>query len=148
MRIRSAKSNAQKKRVRKEVAVQKERKLRPLTNEQLRFLRGRGHHIEPVLAVGKDGLTEGVFDACKEQLLAHELIKVRIQSEAPEDRHTTSEGLAKGAEAALVQVLGRTALLYKPHPKKAIIPLPAAKYVLQGPQGDIKVTEKEETEEV
>lgn len=126
--------------------MQKERKLRPLTKEQIRFLRGRGHHIEPVLSVGKEGVTEGVIEACKEQLLAHELIKMRIQSEAPEDRHATSEALAKAAEAALVQVLGRTALLYKPHPKKAVVVLPAAKFVLRGPHGDIAVTEKEDSD--
>lgn len=148
MRIRSAKKNAQKKRVRSEVAVQKERKLRPLTKEQVRFLRGRGHHIEPVLSVGKEGVTEGVIEACKEQLLAHELIKIRVQSEAPEDRHTTSSSLAEGAGAALVQVLGRTALLYKPHPKKAVVILPAAKFTLKGPHGDIAVTEKEGTDEI
>ena len=82
MSIRSAKKNAKKKKVRKEALAQKERKLRPLTKEQLQFLKERGHHLEPVLSVGKDGITEGVVKACAEQLLAHELIKARVQSEA------------------------------------------------------------------
>lgn len=138
--IRSAKKNAQKKKVRSEEAAQKERKLRPLTKEQVRFLRSRGHHIEPVLAVGKDGVTEGVIAACREQLLAHELIKARVQPEAPEDRHETFATLAKGAEAALIQVLGRTALLYKPHPKKAVVILPAAKFIPRAPVAEPQIS--------
>lgn len=90
----------------------------PGTSAAKRKLRGLGHDLDPVLAIGKDGLTEGVVAACERALLDHELIKVRVLPEAPVDRKEVAEELAKASSATLAQVLGRTFLLYKRHPKK------------------------------
>ncbi|MBK8215931.1 MAG: YhbY family RNA-binding protein [Myxococcales bacterium] len=97
----------------------------PETSGAKRVLRGLGHDLDPVLAIGKDGLTEGVVEACRAALLAHELIKVRVLTEAPVDRKEVASELAKAAEATLAQVLGRTFLLYKRHPKKPKLRLDA-----------------------
>lgn len=96
-----------------------------LTNRQVRHLRGLGHHLEPVVQVGKEGVTDGVVKAVARALLDHELVKARIGGEAPDDRHETSAALAAATGARLVQVLGRTALLYKRHPKKPKLELPS-----------------------
>lgn len=95
-----------------------------VTKAQARHLRGLGHHLEPVVQVGKDGVTEGLVKATARALPDHALIKVRVGGEAPDDRHATSEALAAQTSALLVQVLGRTALLYKRHPKKPKLELP------------------------
>lgn len=95
-----------------------------ITNKQARHLRGLGHHLEPVVQVGKEGVTDGLVKAVARALLDHELVKARIGGEAPDDRHATSEALAAATGATLVQVLGRTALLYKRHPKKPKLELP------------------------
>ena len=58
------------------------------------------------------------------QLEAHELIKVRIGENAPEDRHATAEALAARTHAHLAQVIGRTALLYRARNEKPTIVLP------------------------
>ncbi|MDF2692311.1 MAG: binding protein [Labilithrix sp.] len=97
---------------------------RTLSGKAARYLRGLGHHLEPIVQIGKDGITEGVVTATRTALLAHELVKVRILSEAPIDRKEAGEELAQRAGAALAQTLGRTLLLYKRHPHKPKIVLP------------------------
>jgi len=97
---------------------------RTLSGRAARYLRGLGHHLEPIIQIGKEGITEGVVTATKAALLAHELVKVRVLSEAPVDRKEAGEELAKRAGAALAQTLGRTVLLYKRHPHKPKIVLP------------------------
>lgn len=89
-----------------------------------RHLRALGHGLSPVVSVGKDGVTDGLVDATRAALLTHELIKVKVQAEAPLDRHETATELASRSDSALAQVLGRTFLLYKRHPKKPKIVLP------------------------
>ncbi len=98
-----------------------------LSPVQKKHLRGLGHHLDPLVQVGKGGVTEGVLTATARALLDHELVKIRIGAEAPEERHEAATALASGTSAALVQLIGRVALLYKRHPKKPKIKLPATK---------------------
>lgn len=84
----------------------------PLTGKQRRALRAQGHHLEPVVIVGQAGVTEGVLGALSQALNDHELIKVKI-NEGPETRHEAAQRMAEGTGAELVQLLGRTALLFK-----------------------------------
>ncbi len=95
-----------------------------LTGKAARHLRGLGHELSPVVSIGKEGLTDSVVAAAKSALLTHELIKVKVQPEAPTDRKLVAAELAEKTESALAQVLGRTFLLYKKHPKKPKIQLP------------------------
>lgn len=97
---------------------------RPLSNKVARHLKALGHHLDVVLQIGKDGITDAVVKATKEQLHAHELIKVRISADAPIDRKDAGAELAEKAGASLAQTLGRTVLLYKRHPHKPKIVLP------------------------
>lgn len=96
----------------------------PLTGKATRYLRGLGHDLSPIVQIGKEGLTDGLIAATSRALLDHELIKVRVGGEAPDDRMTSAEQLASRTGADLVQILGRTCLLYKRHPKKPVIVLP------------------------
>ena len=95
-----------------------------LNGKQRRYLRGLGHHLDPVVLVGKDGLTEGLFAALGQALGLHELIKVRLGESAGSDRRAIAEALAESSGAELVQVLGRTLLLYKRRAEEPSIELP------------------------
>jgi len=81
-------------------------------------LRAAGHHLSPVVQVGKDGVTPGVLQQLDEALLAHELVKVKVGSESPEDRFESAARVAAGPGRSLVQVLGRTMLVYRKHPSR------------------------------
>ena len=83
-----------------------------------RALRAAGHHLAPVVQVGKEGATDAVVRQLEQALLDHELVKVKVGTESPEDRFEAAERLAAATQAQLAQILGRTLLVYKKHPKK------------------------------
>jgi len=83
-----------------------------------RALRAAGHHLSPVVQVGKDGVTEAVLRQLDRALLDHELVKVKVATESPQDRFETAEAIAAGEGVQLAQVLGRTLLAYRKHPRK------------------------------
>jgi RNA-binding protein len=95
-----------------------------LNGKQRRFLRGLGHHCEPVVHVGKDGLTEGLVSALDVALDTHELIKVKLGESAGADRRSMGAAVAEAAGGELVQVLGRTVLVYRRRAKDPEIVLP------------------------
>lgn len=95
-----------------------------LTGKQNRYLRGLGHGLRPFVMIGKQHLSEEVVKAADEALQAHELIKVKIQEGCLTDRHTAAAELAEATGAAVVQVLGKTFLLYRAA-EEPIITLPS-----------------------
>jgi RNA-binding protein len=95
-----------------------------LTGKQRRFLRSEAHALNPVVVVGKEGLSETVLEAIKEALLAHELIKVRILDNAPLERQEFADQLPPLVKAELAGLIGRVVVLYKRHPHKPQITLP------------------------
>jgi RNA-binding protein len=97
-----------------------------LTGKQRRHLRALGHHLDPVVQLGKHGLTEGIIAAVNDALETHELVKVRIGTECPDERQDVAERLTPAVRAELAQMLGRTLLLYRRHPKEPKIQLPRA----------------------
>ncbi|GAO03522.1 YhbY family RNA-binding protein [Anaeromyxobacter sp. PSR-1] len=82
-----------------------------------RALRAAGHHLSPVVQVGKDGLTEAVLRQLHEALLAHELVKMKVGTESPEDRLEIADRLL-AEDVQVAQVLGRTVLAYRRHPER------------------------------
>jgi len=92
--------------------------------KQIRHLRGLGHSLNPVVHVGKAGVTPELVASARAQLAAHELIKVKVSEEDRDARLELAERLAAETGAVLAQVLGRTVLLYKRHPKTPRIVLP------------------------
>ena len=88
-------------------------KQKKLSSKQIRHLRGLGHHLSPVAMIGQHGLTKEVTASIEEALKAHELIKIKIQTTASVDRHEAADDVAAKTKATLVQVLGKTILLYR-----------------------------------
>ncbi|TMA21306.1 MAG: ribosome assembly RNA-binding protein YhbY [Deltaproteobacteria bacterium] len=95
-----------------------------MTGKQRRHLRALGHHLDPLLQIGHEGVTDAVVAQANDQLRRHELIKVRVLESSPLDRREAADELSARSGAALAQVLGRTFLLYKRDPEKPRIELP------------------------
>ena len=83
-----------------------------------RLLRASGHALQAVVQIGKGGTNEAVIAQVAQALLDHELIKVKLAQECPETRFEVAERLAESPGVNVVQILGRTILLYKRHPKQ------------------------------
>ena len=97
-----------------------------LTARQRAFLRAEAHHLEPAARIGKEGVTGAALAAVEEALERRELIKVKVLEAAPDTARVTAERLAEMEGVAVVQVIGRVVVLYRPHPEKPQLVLPVA----------------------
>jgi RNA-binding protein len=96
-----------------------------LTPRQRSHLRSLAHPLKPILQIGKDGVTDAVARTIDEAFHTRELLKLKVLEAAPAEAHEVGESLAAGIEGVqLVQVIGRTVVLYRRHPEAPEIRLP------------------------
>lgn len=95
-----------------------------LTNAQARFLRGQAHGLKAILQIGGKGISATLVAEVDGALEHHELIKVKVAAEDREARNTVVDELARRTDAALVQRIGHTAILYRPSKDRRQIVLP------------------------
>src|SRR5207244_4832017 len=93
------------------------RAMTALTPARRRELRAKAHHLHPVVSVGQHGLTSAVMREIDVNLLAHELIKVRVFSESREERDAMLERICAALGAAAVQHIGKLLVLWRPAPE-------------------------------
>lgn len=96
----------------------------PLSGKQKRVLRSLGHHLQPALTIGKLGLAETVIQQLEDNLLASELVKVKVLQNCPLEIVPLGAELEGRTGAQVAQKIGRTLLLYRPHPETPTINLP------------------------
>jgi len=95
-----------------------------LTSKQRQFLRGLAHPLEPVVRIGRAGVTPSVVEETKRSLNAHELIKVRIENDDSAERKSIAAELATACEAELAGTIGKLAILYRARDEDPEIELP------------------------
>ncbi|MCL1980251.1 MAG: ribosome assembly RNA-binding protein YhbY [Proteobacteria bacterium] len=108
-----------------------------LTSHEKKVLRSMGHHLKPVVYIGKEGLSPALLSSMQAALKSHELIKVKIGQTCPVERNQAGQELAEATGANLVQAIGRTLLLYRPNPD-----LPEAHRVSLSPGAPTRQAEK------
>lgn len=95
-----------------------------LTGKQKSYLRSLANTMDPIIQIGKGGISPTVLSQIDEALEARELIKVRILQNSIETPKEAAVEIAKEVSAEVVQVLGRNMLFYRPSKKKPTIELP------------------------
>lgn len=80
--------------------------------------------MEPIVQIGKDGVTPTLVTAAQEAIKKRELIKVRVLQNAPVEPKDAIMMLTERVDADLVQCIGRNGLLYKKNFAKPKIELP------------------------
>lgn len=88
-----------------------------LNPAQRRFLRAQAHALNPVVLIGDAGLTEAVLKEIGASLKAHELIKIKVASDDRAERDQMLERICQALDAASVQHIGKTLVIYKPADK-------------------------------
>ena len=86
-----------------------------LTNGQRQRLRSLAHHLDPIVYIGKQGLTQAVIQATHEALRDHELIKVKFNDFKDRKRDITAQ-LVEITQSVEVNLIGNIATLYRQHP--------------------------------
>ena len=89
-----------------------------MTSKERAELRSAAHHLDPVVNIGKEGLTPEVTDAIDEAIEARELIKVGVLKNCMEDPDELARTAAERTRSQVVQVMGRKITLYRKNNKK------------------------------
>jgi RNA-binding protein len=84
-----------------------------LSGRQRKWLRGRAHALEPVVHVGKAGLSEEVVAQVDRALEAHELIKVRF-GEGREGREGLIAEIERRTGSKSVGRVGHVGIFFRP----------------------------------
>ena len=93
-----------------------------LTPAQRKDHRALAHHLDPVVMVGGDGLTDNVKKEVDSALNAHGLIKVRVFSDDRAAREIMFKTLADELSAAPIQHIGKLLVLWRPLPPRERTP--------------------------
>ena len=89
----------------------------PLTPHQKRALKQRGQTMPDDCRLGK-GLFSDEFAGHLNRLLdKQELVKMRFTDLEGKDRKALAKAICEAVNAELVQVVGRTVLLFRPRPE-------------------------------
>ena len=87
--------------------------LEPLTNAQIRKFKAAAQLMDPMLKVGKAGLSEGFVRTVSEALAQHELVKIKF-AEFKEQKKELAPLLAEKTESHLVMRVGNVMVLHRP----------------------------------
>ena len=89
-----------------------------ITTKQRAYLRGLGNALEPVMQVGKDGLSKNSYEAINALLEARELIKIKILKNSDFTAKDAMNDICKNTGAEPVQVIGGMVIIYRKSSKK------------------------------
>jgi len=100
-----------------------------LSTTERRDLRAQAHHLNPVVSIAGNGLTDSVLKEIDQALKAHELIKIRVYGDDREARLGYLEKICSALGCAPVQSIGKLLVVFRPNPenKPAPAPKPARK---------------------
>ena len=80
-----------------------------------RALREKAKAIDPIVSIGKNGLSESSLKEIAKVLRARKLIKIRLHKAFLEkgDRKEAAKSLSNSLNAELIDVIGHVVVLYK-----------------------------------
>ncbi len=84
-----------------------------LTGKQRSYLRGLANRIDPLVYMGKDGLTDNVLKEIDTCLEARELVKVKLQDGCMLEPKATANEVAEKLGAEFVQAIGHKFTVYR-----------------------------------
>lgn len=76
-------------------------------------LRSEAHHLDPTVHVGHQGLTPALMSSLDDALRTRELVKVKLAKQAGVKAKDAASALALATGAEVIQIIGRTATLYR-----------------------------------
>ncbi|HEY5220177.1 MAG TPA: YhbY family RNA-binding protein [Gemmatimonadaceae bacterium] len=88
-----------------------------LTSKRRAELRAEAHHLTAAVHLGHHGATRALVHSLDDTLRTHELVKVQLNRTAESKPKQVATELAEAVGADVVQVIGRTATLYRENPE-------------------------------
>lgn len=87
----------------------------PATGRELRDLKARAQHLNPIVKIGKAGLSELFFQTLESALTQHELVKVKFDDFKEQKKELVPQ-LVEKTGAQLIQRVGNVAVLFRRQP--------------------------------
>lgn len=85
-----------------------------MTSKERAQLRAKANPLEPVIQIGKEGISDNLLTQIDDTLDARELIKIRVHLEtSPETPRQCADRIAAALEAEVIQVIGGIIVLYR-----------------------------------
>lgn len=89
-----------------------------MTSKERAQLRGQANTMQPILQIGKNGLSENSIKQIDDALEARELIKITVLETSGEDTREIAHEIAHEVNAEVIQVIGSKFVLYRKSTKK------------------------------
>jgi RNA-binding protein len=89
----------------------------PLSSKERAALRAEAHRLTATVHVGHHGVTDTVRQSLDDDLRTHELVKIQLTKTADGTIKDAANQLAQAVGAEVVQVIGRTATLFRENPE-------------------------------
>lgn len=90
----------------------------PASGRELRDLKARAQRLDPVIKVGRAGLSDAFYTALDGALLQHELVKVKFDDFKEQKKELVPQMVARSG-AQLIQRVGNVAVLFRRRPRPA-----------------------------
>ncbi len=87
--------------------------LEPLANSEIRRLKAAAQRLEPMLKIGKAGLSDGFVQSVDDALSHHELVKIKFV-EFKDRKKELAPQLADKTSSHLIMRVGNVMVLHRP----------------------------------
>ncbi len=95
-----------------------------LTTKQRSYLKGLASTQDAIFQIGKSSLTPALTEAIGDALEKRELVKISVLKNCADDPRELAEIVAERTRSAVVTVIGKKIVLYRPSKKDPGIALP------------------------
>ena len=93
-----------------------------MTSKERAALRAKANPLEPIIQIGKEGISDNLITQIDDTLDVRELIKIRVHLEtAPKTPKELAQELAAPLEAEVIQVIGGIIVLYREADEERIV---------------------------
>ncbi len=87
-----------------------------MTGKERAALRAECNRLKPMVHLGVEGVSGPLIESLDDALRTRELVKVQLNKNADVTAREAANDLAKRVKAEVIQVIGKTASLYRHNP--------------------------------
>lgn len=84
-----------------------------LTKNQVKFLKKKGHTINPIFQIGKNGINETVLNEIHDAIEKRELIKIQLLQNTMVSNKEVVDYIEANSPIKVIQSIGSVLVLYK-----------------------------------
>jgi RNA-binding protein len=77
------------------------------------LLRSKGKSLEPILRIGKNGLTDSVIEEVKILLKNRKLIKIKLLKSSSKNKKEMINKIIENTDSELIESVGNVVVLYR-----------------------------------